>query len=137
MPSTASSISVSRYWRQEATISWWSKPPNAGSWVMSSAALRHRWIWWIDGSQLRWIRGMDEQPSAAPLLRPPDLVGYLTWPGHAQVFQLTRVWKEHGQRHEQVRYGVTSLPPEIGTAERLLALKRGHWCIENRAHRTK
>lgn len=66
-----------------------------------------------------------------------DLVGYLEWPGHAQVFQLTRVWTEHGTRHEQVCYGVTSLPPEIGTAERLLALKRGHWGIENRAHRTK
>jgi hypothetical protein len=64
------------------------------------------------------------------LIATTDLVGYLTWPGHAQVFQLTRVWKEHGRRHEQVRYGVTSLPPEIGTAERLLALKRGHWCIE-------
>jgi predicted transposase YbfD/YdcC len=71
------------------------------------------------------------------LIATTDLVGYLAWPGHAQVFQLTRVWKEHGKRHVQVRYGVTSLPPEIGTAERLLALKRGHWCIENRAHRAK
>jgi predicted transposase YbfD/YdcC len=71
------------------------------------------------------------------LVATTDLVGYLQWPGHAQVFQLTRVWREHGRRHEQVRYGVTSLPPAIGTAQRLLALKRGHWCIENRAHRTK
>jgi len=71
------------------------------------------------------------------LIATTDLEGYLTWPGHAQVFQLTRVWTEHGRRHEQVCYGVTSLLPEIGTAERLVALKRGHWCIENRAHRTK
>lgn len=71
------------------------------------------------------------------LIATTDLLEYLEWPGHAQVFQLTRVWKEHGRRHEQVCYGVTSLPPNIGTAERLLALKRGHWCIENRAHRTK
>lgn len=71
------------------------------------------------------------------LIATTDLVGYLTWPGHAQVFQLTRAWTEDGIRHHQVRYGITSLPPEIGTAERLLALKRGHWCIENRAHRVK
>jgi hypothetical protein len=43
-------------------------------------------------------------------------VGYLDWPGHAQVFQLTRIWWKHGTRHEQVRYGITSLPPAIGTA---------------------
>jgi predicted transposase YbfD/YdcC len=66
-----------------------------------------------------------------------DLADYLDWPGHAQVFQYRRIWHERGKRHEQVRYGITSLPPEIGTAERLLELKRGHWYIENRGHRSK
>lgn len=31
-------------------------------------------------------------------------------------------------------YGVTSLSPEKADAERLLALSRGHWEIENRLH---
>lgn len=71
------------------------------------------------------------------LIATTDLVGYLDWPGHAQVFQYTRVWKEAGTHHEQIRYGITSLPLKVGTAKRLLELKRGHWHIENRVHRSK
>jgi transposase-like protein len=37
----------------------------------------------------------------------------------------------------QVLCGLTSLPPERGTANQILALKRGHWQIENRLHRIK
>lgn len=36
-----------------------------------------------------------------------------------------------------MRYGLTSLAPAVGTPRRLLALKRGHWRIENRLHRLK
>jgi hypothetical protein len=36
-----------------------------------------------------------------------------------------------------VRYGITSLPPATGPPDRLLALRRGHWAIENRLHRRK
>lgn len=35
---------------------------------------------------------------------------------------------------EETVYGVTSLDAARGTAERLLALVRGHWTIENRSH---
>jgi predicted transposase YbfD/YdcC len=59
------------------------------------------------------------------------------WPGVAQVFRIERTWQEKGQRKQQVRYGITSLPPEIGTASRLLDLKRKHGLIENRGHRAK
>jgi len=31
-------------------------------------------------------------------------------------------------------YGISSLDPEWGTPDRLQALKRGHWLIENRLH---
>ena len=44
---------------------------------------------------------------------------------------IERTWWERGERHEAVRYGITSLPPEIADARRLLALVRGHWQIEN------
>lgn len=71
------------------------------------------------------------------LVASTDLTGYLDWPGAAQVFRVERTWQEQGQPKRQVRYGLTSLPPEVGSAARLLALKRGHWTIENRLHRTK
>jgi predicted transposase YbfD/YdcC len=66
-----------------------------------------------------------------------DLVGYSDWPGLAQVFRLERTWQEDGTTKREVHYGVTSLPREITDAERLLALRRGHWQIENRLHRVK
>jgi Transposase DDE domain len=34
----------------------------------------------------------------------------------------------------EVVYGITSLSPERGTPEQLLALVRGHWQIENKLH---
>jgi len=33
--------------------------------------------------------------------------------------------------------GITSLPPQHASAERLLGLRRGHWTIENLSHRTR
>lgn len=71
------------------------------------------------------------------LIASTDLVGYLDWPGHAQVFRLERRWWEKGQEHRVVRYGITSLPPDVADAPRLLALKRAHWQIENALHRPK
>lgn len=71
------------------------------------------------------------------LIASTDLVEYLDWPGQAQVFRVERTWIEKGERKHQVRYGITSLPPAIGTPRRLLALKRGHWLLENQGHRSK
>lgn len=59
------------------------------------------------------------------------------WPGVAQVFRHDRTWREKGERKQQTRYGITSLPREIGTPQRLLQLKRRHWLIENRGNRAK
>lgn len=66
-----------------------------------------------------------------------DLVSYLDWPGHAQVLRIERTWREHDQHRRSVHYGITSLPPDRGDPACLLALKRRHWDIENRLHRTK
>jgi predicted transposase YbfD/YdcC len=71
------------------------------------------------------------------LVASTDLAGYLTWPGAAQVFRLERTWREHGQTKRTLRYGITSLGPDQADADRLLALRRGHWAIENRLHRHK
>ena len=71
------------------------------------------------------------------LVASTDLTGYLDWPGAAQVFRLERTWREHGQAKRTLRYGITSLAPAQADAARLLALRRGHWSIENRLHRHK
>ena len=86
-------------------------------------------------------RGHGRGTETRQLTATTDLTAYLTtefaWPGIAQVFRFERTWSLHGQPKQQVRYGITSLSPRIGTPERLLAQKRGHWQIENQLHRTK
>jgi predicted transposase YbfD/YdcC len=64
------------------------------------------------------------------------LVGYSDWPGLAQVFELGRhvMFQKTGKERVEVVYGVTSLRPERATPERLLALVRGQWQIENTSH---
>jgi predicted transposase YbfD/YdcC len=60
------------------------------------------------------------------------LVGYTDWPAATQVFRLARrTLHGKGDWRESVAYGITSLPPTVADAERLLALARGHWGIEN------
>lgn len=71
------------------------------------------------------------------LIASTDLVGYSDWPGLAQVFRLEHTWREDGQPKRALHYGITSLPPQIASARRLLELKRGHWGIENGLHRVK
>lgn len=71
------------------------------------------------------------------LIASTDLVGYSNWPCLAQVFRYERTWEEHGKSKQEVQYGITSLPPDIADAGRLLALKRGHWQIENGLHYVK
>ncbi len=66
-----------------------------------------------------------------------DLNGYLDWPGVAQVFRLERTWRE-GEKAKRARHdGITNLAPQEADAARVLALRRGHWGIENRLHRRK
>lgn len=71
------------------------------------------------------------------LIASTDLTDYLDWPGARQVFRLERTWREHGQPKRALHYGVTSLSPAAADPARLLALRRGHWRIENRLHRRK
>jgi len=66
-----------------------------------------------------------------------ELAGYSTWPYLEQVFEYTRTWTTKGQKKQQVRYRITSLPAEVSDAARLAALKRGHWQVENGLHYVK
>jgi predicted transposase YbfD/YdcC len=64
------------------------------------------------------------------------LVGDSDWPGLTQVFALGRhvMFQKTGKERVEVVYGVTSLGSAQVTPERLLALVRGQWQIENTSH---
>lgn len=62
------------------------------------------------------------------------LTGYIDWPGAQQVCLLERQRRIRGQVSTETLCAITSLGPEQASAERLLALARGHWEIENRLH---
>lgn len=63
------------------------------------------------------------------------LRGYSDWPHLEQVFKLKcRVIDRLGQIRETTHYGVTSLPRNSASPQRLLQLVRGHWGIENGLH---
>ena len=63
-----------------------------------------------------------------------DLAGYSLLPGLAQVAEVrTQVTSlRTGETSARLRYLVTSLTPDRASPQRLLALSRGHWGIENR-----
>jgi predicted transposase YbfD/YdcC len=92
----------------------------------------------LDQREARSVdRGHGRRDDVRHLIASTDLNGYGEWPGLAQVFRLTRTWCEHGTTKQALHYGITSLSPQTGPPERLLALKRGHWVIENGLHRVK
>jgi predicted transposase YbfD/YdcC len=64
------------------------------------------------------------------------LAGYLSWPGHQQVFRLvrTRTDRRTGEVCRETTYGITSLSPARADAALVLARVRGHWVIENGSH---
>jgi predicted transposase YbfD/YdcC len=67
------------------------------------------------------------------LTRSTALVGYLTWPGHQQVFKLvrSRTRLRTGECAVETVYGSTSLSAARADAACVLARVRAHWVIEN------
>lgn len=62
------------------------------------------------------------------------LHAYVDWPYLDQVFRIERRVTGSGKPTVEVRYGITSLPPSVATAERLLTIVRSEWGIENSLH---
>lgn len=64
------------------------------------------------------------------------LQDYVDWPQAAQVFKLERYTHRlcDGKKTHELRYGLTSLKPNEASPQRLLALVRNHWQIENGLH---
>jgi predicted transposase YbfD/YdcC len=92
--------------------------------------LDQRAAWTVD-------RGHGRRDDVRQLVASTDLNDYGDWPGLAQVFRPRRTWREHGTPKQALHDGITSLSPQTGPPERLLALKRGPWVIENGLHRVK
>lgn len=66
-----------------------------------------------------------------------ELSDYVDFPHSAQVARIertTQLIKSGKSRETEVVYLITSLSSEKASPERLLALNRGHWEIENRLH---
>jgi len=64
------------------------------------------------------------------------LTEYLKWPACEQVFRLERRFERvsDGKVMTEVSYGITSLTSQEANADRLLAIARAHWSIENKLH---
>jgi predicted transposase YbfD/YdcC len=61
---------------------------------------------------------------------------YLDFPQVGQAFLIERetLVKKTGKRSLDIALGLTSRPPEQASPQRLLAINRGHWVIENSCH---
>jgi hypothetical protein len=65
-----------------------------------------------------------------------ELNGYIDFPHAAQVFAIQRDTTEMVSQkfRSETVYGITSVTSERANPERILALSRMHWSIENRLH---
>lgn len=59
---------------------------------------------------------------------------YVDWPYLDQVFRVERRVQEQGKTRVEVRFGITSAPPSVAAAGRLLQVVRAEWGIENGLH---
>jgi hypothetical protein len=66
-----------------------------------------------------------------------EAVPYLDWPGLAQIARLTRTREVGGKVSTETVYLITSLSAAVAPPERLLALNRAHWAIENKLHHVR
>jgi predicted transposase YbfD/YdcC len=108
------------------------------TWLFAPASAREAPLPLVDQRTARTVeRGHGRTDDTRVLTATTDLVGYSDWPGLAQVFRLERTWHAAGRDQHVIHYGVSSLPPEVADPEQLLALKRGHWQIENEVHYVK
>jgi len=73
--------------------------------------------------------GRQEQRTYTAMAAPQAVTRH--WPDAQSIVRVCRKTNDQGRKTKQVRYFISSLPPQV---ERLAALIRGHWGIENRLH---
>jgi hypothetical protein len=66
-----------------------------------------------------------------------EAVPHLDWPGLAQIARLVRSREIGGRASTETVYLITSLPAADASPDRLLALNRAHWAIENKLHHVR
>lgn len=93
--------------------------------------------WTIEETRARVVNKGHGRLEVREIRVSTELADYVNWPYAQQVFELRRTWTKKGVTKQDVKHGITSLPPAAASAERVLALKRGHWGIENRLHYVK
>lgn len=62
---------------------------------------------------------------------------FADWPEIRQIFHIMRQREHRGHCSVEHVYGITSLTREKAGAEKLLALNRNHWHIENKLHHVR
>jgi len=71
-------------------------------------------------------------------IRTTDLPAeYLGWNGVRQVMEIERIREMGARVTKTVVYGITSLSPDVASAEKLLCFVRRHWAIENELHNVR
>ena len=66
----------------------------------------------------------------------PVIPGQIRFPFASQVFSVERSFSDYSGKllSSETIFGVTSLAQEKAGPQRVLALNRGHWAIENKVH---
>jgi predicted transposase YbfD/YdcC len=93
--------------------------------------------WTIEETRMRTVEKGHGRLEVREIRVSSELAEYVNWPYAQQVFELTRSWTKKGVTKQETKRGITSLPQPAASAARVLALKRGHWRIENRLHYVK
>lgn len=63
-----------------------------------------------------------------------EAAAWTGWPDAAQILRIMRRREVRGKVSTEITYYITSLPPDVADAGKLMALARKHWHIENRLH---
>lgn len=94
---------------------------------------------WRDDAQTATTRGKGHgRVEVRTLTSTTWLNEYLSdWPSVGQVFRVERERRVKGVVTVEVVYGITSLTRAEADAERLLAVVRSHWGIENGLHHVR
>ena len=93
------------------------------------------------GTAMRQGHSRKNQPKNMDELNADALtpLGTVNFPHIAQIFRIERDRESCKSRKKstEIAYGITSVPKDRGTPEKLLAWNRGHWSVENRNHRAR
>lgn len=94
------------------------------------------WPAWLEQQEAQTVDKGHGRIEVRHLRASTELNEYLggQWTGLAQVFQIEREITRAGAVTQEVVCGISSLPVQSAAPDRMLALVRAHWHLENRVH---